>query len=81
MTPVAPTLAAFATGPVPHDAALRAIAVRHISDAIGCGLAAVGTGAGGEATQVARGGRRSWKRIRAGPPGAADRPSPPPGVR
>jgi len=61
MTPVAPTLAAFATGPAPHDAALRAIAVRHISDAIGCGLAAVGTGAGGEATQMARadGGRGS----------------------
>ena len=58
-TPIASSLAAFtARSPSPPNE-LRAAATRHIVDVLGCGLAAAGLGAGGEAAAVAQadGGR------------------------
>jgi len=50
---VAPALAGFAVSDAPAGAGeARDAAVRHIFDVIGCGLAAVGTGAGRHATRV-----------------------------
>jgi 2-methylcitrate dehydratase PrpD len=50
---VATRMAEFVTGPVTAPIDVRRAAVRHILDAIGCGLAAVGTGAGGAPTAIA----------------------------
>jgi 2-methylcitrate dehydratase PrpD len=52
--PIAPQLADFAVSAEPSGRpGLRAVAVRHLLDVVGCGLAAVGTGDGGHATEVA----------------------------
>lgn len=52
--PIARHLADFAVSAEPSGRpGLRAVAARHLLDVIGCGLAAVGTGDGGHATEVA----------------------------
>jgi 2-methylcitrate dehydratase PrpD len=52
--PIAHQLAEFALSADPSGRpGLRAVAARHLLDVLGCGLAAVGTGEGGQATEVA----------------------------
>lgn len=52
--PIAHQLAEFAVSAEPSARpGLRAVAARHLLDVVGCGLAAVGSGEGGHATEVA----------------------------
>ena len=53
-TPIAAELAEFALSARPSEVpGLHAVGARHLLDLIGCGLAAVGSGDGGDATRVA----------------------------